>query len=96
MTRLENIIACTDEVFTEAIREFPALYNKNEKSYKDKNVVQNAWAKVIEKCSFDGNEEEVKNRFSNLKKRRKKAKGASGSGALDVQSRIFKICNTFF
>ena len=81
-------MACSDEEFMEAIREFPVLYNKCEKGYKDKNVVKNAWGKVIEKCGVEDIDEAQK-RFGNIKKRfnnrRKKAKGPSGSGTADVQ-----------
>ena len=89
----------TDEEFTEIIRGFPILYNKNEKGYRDINVVRNAWKKVVENCGenvAELNEEnvgelvvEAQKRFINIKKRfnskRKKAKGPSGSGVADLE-----------
>ena len=34
------------------MREFPCLYEKSKKEYKDKNVVENAWKQVAEKLEF--------------------------------------------
>ena len=40
------------EQLAEAVRTYPCLYDKNKKEYKDKNVCENVWGKVIEKLEF--------------------------------------------
>ena len=35
-----------DEKVSEIVRNYPCLYDKRRKDYKDKNVVANAWASV--------------------------------------------------
>ena len=34
-----------DEMLSEAVREYPALYDKSKKGHHDKRLVQNCWAK---------------------------------------------------
>ena len=83
-----------DETLTEAIRKYPVIYDKGRKGHKDKNMVENAWEKVIEECEL----EDVacaKRLFANLKKRynkrRKDAKKPSGTGAADVSTAKAKL-----
>ena len=40
------------EQLAEAVRTYPCLYDKKKKEYKDKNVCENVWRKVIEKLEF--------------------------------------------
>ncbi|XP_065068514.1 uncharacterized protein LOC135693858 [Rhopilema esculentum] len=57
-----------DEQLAEAVRQYPCLYDKRKKDYKDKNVVANAWRKVAEATGMESGEE-AKKLFDNLKKR---------------------------
>ena len=36
----------------EQIRNYPCLYDKSEKSYKERDVNKNAWSKVAEELNF--------------------------------------------
>ena len=40
------------EQLAKAVCTYPCLYDKNKKQYKDKNVCEDDWAKVIEKLEF--------------------------------------------
>ena len=40
------------EQLAEAVRTYPCLYDKNKTEYKDKNVCEIVWGKVIEKLEF--------------------------------------------
>ena len=41
-----------NERLSEAVRQFPCLYDKSKKEYKDKNVVENAWKDVAKSLEF--------------------------------------------
>ena len=41
-----------EEKLAEEIREYPVLYDKGQKAYKDKQVTENAWKKVVEEVEF--------------------------------------------
>ena len=41
-----------NEEFAESVREFPCLYDKLKKEYKDKNIVMNAWKEVSDQLNF--------------------------------------------
>ena len=77
-----------DEKLSEAVRKYTCLYDKNKKSYKDKNVTTRAWKKVAEECEIEGGLERAKTLFENLKrrfaKRRRKAKVPSGASYASV------------
>ena len=82
----------SDEDFTEAIRAYPVLYDKNSPGYKNKTMVNNAWKDVLEQIGEKRTDENVaaaKTRFFNIKKRfnnrRRKEVGPSGSGSQDTQ-----------
>ena len=40
---------CTDEVLSEAVREFPVMYDKSKSGCKDR-LISNAWKEVAKKC----------------------------------------------
>ena len=52
MSHKENLSLEEKEQLVKAVRTYLCLYDKNKKEYKDKNVCENAWAKVIEKLEF--------------------------------------------
>ena len=41
-----------DEILSEKVRLYPCLYDKSHKSYKEKDVVQNAWQEIAEELEF--------------------------------------------
>ena len=41
-----------DELLSESVRFFPCLYDKSDKGYKERDVVENAWNKVAEMVEF--------------------------------------------
>ena len=43
---------CTDEVLSEAVREFPAIYDKSKSGNKDRLIISNAWKEVAKKMWF--------------------------------------------
>ena len=43
------------EELAEAVREYPCLYDKSNKEYKDKIVTENAWKKAADKLMFTEN-----------------------------------------
>ena len=52
MSQKKHLSLGEKEQLAEAVRTYPCLYDKNKKEYKDKNVCENDWAKVIEKLEF--------------------------------------------
>ena len=52
MSHKENFSLEEKEQLAKAVRTYLCLYDKNKKEYKDKNVCENAWTKVIEKLEF--------------------------------------------
>ena len=57
MSHKENLSLEEKEQLAKAVRTYPCLYDKNKKEYKDKNVCENAWGKVVEKLEFIENGE---------------------------------------
>ena len=49
-----NTVACLDEdeLLAENVRLYPVLYDKSKKGFKERDVVQNAWAKVASMLDF--------------------------------------------
>ena len=43
---------CTDEVLSEAVREFPVIYDKSKSGHKDRLIISNAWQEVAKKCDL--------------------------------------------
>ena len=41
-----------EELLSEEVQFFPCLYDRTQKSYKEKDVVRNAWNSVAEKLEF--------------------------------------------
>ena len=41
-----------EEILMEQLKIYPCLYDKSEKSYKERNVNRNAWSKVAERLDF--------------------------------------------
>ena len=41
-----------NKVFVVAVQKDPCLYDKNHRSHKEKNVVQNAWKAVVDELDF--------------------------------------------
>ena len=61
-----------EEILVDCVKEFPCIYDKNQKCDKDRIVLGNTWQKVIEKLensNFDMEVEDAKAVFANLKKR---------------------------
>ena len=52
MAHKKNLSLKEKEQLVEAVRTCPCLYDKNKKEYKDKNVCENVWGKVIEKLEL--------------------------------------------
>ena len=52
MSHKENLSLEEKKQLAKAVRTYLCLYDKNKKEYKDKNVCENAWTKVIEKLEF--------------------------------------------
>ena len=77
----------SEEILAETIRKYPVIYDKNKKLHKDKMVVENAWKKVVEEVGVES-VDTAKRLFENLKKRfqrrRRKAKGSSGTSTESV------------
>ena len=65
---------CTDKVLSEAVREFPVIYDKSKSGYKDRLIISNAW-KDAKKCYLE-DENLAKKLFENLKKRFNKCRKA--------------------
>ena len=51
-SRLASLSLEENKQFSKDVREFPCLYDKSKKEYKDKNVKENAWKQVAEKLKF--------------------------------------------
>ena len=89
-TTKEKVASFSDEIFTEAIRRYPVLYDKYAKGYKDTSGQKmNAWEKVVAECCL-ADVASAQQLFENIKKkfnvRRKNSKGPSGSGAADMSA----------
>ena len=52
MSHKKNLSLKEKEQLAEAVCTYPCLYDKNKREYKDKNVRENVWGKVIEKLKF--------------------------------------------
>ena len=82
-------MSASDEMLSEAIRKYPVIYDKGKKGHKNKNMVDNAWKKVIEECGIE-DVASAQRLFVNLKKRFNKRrrdlkkKGPSGTGSADL------------
>ena len=50
---MENENLQFDEKLSDAVREYPCLYDKMKKDYKDVNVNRNAWSSVAEQMSIE-------------------------------------------
>ena len=44
-----------EEMLAEKVKDFPVLYDKRVKGFKEKDAVQNAWEKVAESLNFAEN-----------------------------------------
>ena len=75
-----------DAEFMEIIREFPTIYNRSLKDFKDRNKISNCWKAVAEKVGQPV--DQVKRRYESIRtqfgKYLKSRKGKSGSGSGDV------------
>ena len=75
-----------DSIFMEIIREFPTIYNRASKDFKDRNKKANSWKKIAEYLgqSF----EDVKRRYESIRtsfsRYLQKRRGKSGSGVEDT------------
>lgn len=84
-----------EEILVDCVKEFPCIYDKNQKSDKDRTVLGNTWQKVIEKLensNFDMEVQDAKAVFANLKKRYQNKRATfrrakeSGQGSKEVLS----------
>ena len=48
-----------EEILSEKVKQFPVLYDKTVKGYKEKDVVKNAWDKVAESLDFVENSKNI-------------------------------------
>ena len=75
-----------DVEFMEIIREFPTIYNRSLKDFKDRNKKSNCWKAIAEKVGQPV--DQVKRRYESIRtqfgKYLKSRKGKSGSGSGDV------------
>ena len=58
---------CTQEMFIDIIRAYPALYDLKNEDYKNKNVKENCWREVSEKVGSHSTIDEVKKRWKSLR-----------------------------
>ena len=58
--------AVGEEIFTEVVRRYPAIYAKSSKGHRDKRMVENAWKEVVDECKLES-VEEAKKWFKNIK-----------------------------
>ena len=47
-----NLSLKEDEILAENVRKFPCIYDKADKGHKERDMVQNAWEKVVEQIDF--------------------------------------------
>lgn len=75
-----------DVEFMEIIREFPIVYNRSLKDFKDRNKKSNCWTAISEKVGQPI--DQVKRRYESIRtqfgKYLKSRKGRSGSGSGDI------------
>ena len=57
-----------EEKLSETVRNFPVLYDKSKKGYKERDAVNNAWTEVARSLDFIENWDDAKNLFKNVKK----------------------------
>lgn len=57
-----------DERVAEAVRKYPAIYDKTNKYHKNKEATQNAWERVVEEADVES-VDVAKRLFENLRKR---------------------------
>ena len=57
-----------EEKLSETVRNFPVLYDKSKKGYKERDAVKNAWTEVARSLDFIENWDDAKNLFENFKK----------------------------
>ena len=53
-----------DELLSEKVRSYPCLYDKSSKSYKEKDVIKNAWTKIAEQLDFIEDGTSIMNSFT--------------------------------
>ena len=49
---MANLILVDAERLGEAVRDFPVIYDKQNRAQKDTNVVDNAWKEVVDTLDF--------------------------------------------
>ena len=76
-----------DIAFMEIVRNYPAIYDRSSKDFKDVSKKANCWKRVAEQCNEPV--AKVKTRYNSIRtdfsRYLKKTKGKSGSGASDVE-----------
>jgi len=63
-----------DEILSESVRKYPALYDKTNPSFKDRVKKNSAWENVAEELNVEGGGTVVEKLFCNLRKRYNKEK----------------------
>ena len=58
-----------EERLSEVVRNYPILYDKTQKGYKERDAVENAWNEVSTLLDFVQSGSLAKNSFENFKKR---------------------------
>ena len=48
-----------EEILAEKVKQFPVLYDKTVKGYKEKDIVKNAWDNVAESLDFVENSKNI-------------------------------------
>ena len=75
-----------DALFMEIIREFPTIYNRASKDFKDRNKKANSWKRIAE--YLGQTVEDVKRRYESIRtsfsRYLQKRRGRSGSGVQDT------------
>ena len=89
-----------EDKLSETVRNFPLLYDKSKKGYKERNAVQNTWTEVARSLDFIEKWDDAKNVFENVKKRYLKKRNVQyttfssnflGSSLLSVKTTCLKI-----
>ena len=58
-----------EEKISEAVRNFPVLYDKSHKGYKERDTVKNAWTEVANSLQVIEDWHDAKNSYEIFKKR---------------------------
>ena len=100
-----KVVSLVDEdTLSETVRNFPLLYDKSKKGYKERDAVQNTWTEVARSLDVIEKWDDAKNVFENFKKRYLKKRNVQyttfssnflGSSAPASQTRSSSSCRVY-